>query len=806
MSVIRDLEHMIIPLQDVELATNSFQTIIGKGGYGNVYKGILSLSNQHTEVAVKRLDAKLSGQGLKEFLMEIQLLTRYKHPNIVSLLGFCEQGRTNILIYEYAHRGSLDKYLRSAQNSTCQLTWKQRLNICIQVARGLDHLHNHVAEHERVIHRDIKSANVLIDKNWKAMIADFGLSRIGRANENDTFLVTNVCGTTGYCDPAYQYTGLLTKESDVYSFGVVLFEVLCGRSCFFMDVVSKQRLLPQLAQSYYKKEKLNRIIDPSLDDYKDSISMKRFSRIAYQCLLDDRKGRPTMDLVLQELEKSLNLLEVEEASKLQEHYGTCIADKDEEMGNEFFKNQKYQEAINHYTYYLKRKPEDAKVYSNRAACYVKLGALQEALKDAQKCIELDFSFTKGYAQKGEILYYMKDYEKALETCQNGLKFNAKDNKLLEGVRKCKQEIEKARGKHVDVTRERTDDTRRYIVNESSKNTKPNVMVQEVEEASKLQKNGKSLVDYKDNKDLSDPCETSTTKDEHYQHRPKEILSNVENEEHYDTCIADKDEEKGNEFFKSQKYQEAINHYTYYLKRKPEDAKVYSNRAACYVKLGALQEALKDAQKCIELDFTFAKGYAQKGEILYFMKDYEKALETCQNGLKFDAKDNMLLQGVRKCKQQIEKGKGEHVDVTRERMDHTKRYVGNESFKEKKYQLAIKEINESLIRDPVDALLYNNRAACYIRLGAMQEGLKDAEKCIELDPKLAVGYIRKGEILFFWKQYDKALETYQKGLNTDPEDNELLDGVSCCIRKINKGMYNNKLQNGKQACGQKNIFS
>ncbi|XP_071704113.1 receptor-like protein kinase ANXUR1 [Rutidosis leptorrhynchoides] len=313
----KDLEHLSVSFQLITEATENFTTIIGKGGYGPVYKGHLSLSGQNeltTTVAIKRLDTRISGQGLKEFLTEIQLLSRYKHPNLVSLLGFCNQGPEKALIYEYAHRGSLDKYLSTAENNpTCQLTWEQRLNICIDAARGLDHLHNHVAQHERVIHRDVKSANVLLDSNWRAMISDFGLSKIGRANENDSYLITNACGTHGYCDPSYQHTGILTKESDVYSFGVVLFEVLCGRLCFFKDAEGKQRLLPQLAQSYYKKNKLSRIIDPTLRDYLDSNSMKKFSRIAYQCLLDDREGRPSMDLVLHELERALHLLAVRAA-------------------------------------------------------------------------------------------------------------------------------------------------------------------------------------------------------------------------------------------------------------------------------------------------------------------------------------------------------------------------------------------------------------------------------------------------------------------------------------------------------------
>ncbi|MFS7958854.1 putative protein kinase RLK-Pelle-CrRLK1L-1 family [Helianthus anomalus] len=246
----------------------------------------------------------------------VDMLSRYKHQNLVSLVGFCEELDEKFLVYEYAEHGSLDSYLKPTITTACRpLTWKQRINICVDAARGLDHLHNHVAQNHIIIHRDIKSANILLDRNWKAMIADFGLSKIGRANENDTYLITNASGTHGYCDPAYIHTGILTKESDVYSFGVVLFEVLCGRLCF-INVNSKERFLAPLAQHYYKHKKINLIVDRELKNYMNSDSMTVFSEIAFQCLQDDRKRRPSMGFVLQNLEKAMGLLEMEEAPEL----------------------------------------------------------------------------------------------------------------------------------------------------------------------------------------------------------------------------------------------------------------------------------------------------------------------------------------------------------------------------------------------------------------------------------------------------------------------------------------------------------
>ncbi|PWA91177.1 protein kinase-like domain-containing protein [Artemisia annua] len=303
---------LYIPYADIATATNNFQNILGKGGFGPVYKGELLRFGKLTTVAVKRLQYdERSGQGLKEFLTEIQLLSCYKHSNLVSLLGFCEENNEKVLVYEFAGNGSLERYLRPYKTK-CPLTWKQRVNICIDAARGLNYLHNEVAENQRVIHRDIKSANILLDHNWKGMIADLGLSKIGRANEDVTYLITNACGTSGYCDPAYIETRVLTDKSDVYSFGVVLFELLCGRLCYIDNADPKQRFLAQVARQYHQEQRLNLIIDPDLENHMNSDSVKEFSDLAYQCLEPDRAQRPSMGLVLQTLEETLKLIEFEE--------------------------------------------------------------------------------------------------------------------------------------------------------------------------------------------------------------------------------------------------------------------------------------------------------------------------------------------------------------------------------------------------------------------------------------------------------------------------------------------------------------
>ncbi|XP_071722705.1 uncharacterized protein [Rutidosis leptorrhynchoides] len=304
MSLLKESQHLKIPLKEIELATKNFQLCIGKGGYGMVYKGELSVNGKLTTVAVKRLNEQF-GQGLKEFLMEIQLLTGQKHPNLITLLGYCDEGKEKIIVYEYAERGSLDQYLKHS-GTVYSLTWLERLKICLDAARGLSHLHNHVGKHQTIIHRDIKSANILIDHNWVAKISDLGLSKLSLAGLNRSAVITHACGTHGYLEPEYASSGIVKKESDVYSFGMVLFEVLCGRLCLIMGD-DGLLLSASLVKKCYKENKLDKIVDPVLRDRMSLDSMNGFSKIAYECLLDDREQRPPMDRVAKELEEILKM-------------------------------------------------------------------------------------------------------------------------------------------------------------------------------------------------------------------------------------------------------------------------------------------------------------------------------------------------------------------------------------------------------------------------------------------------------------------------------------------------------------------
>ncbi|GJW69583.1 kinase-like domain, phloem protein 2-like protein [Tanacetum coccineum] len=303
-SFMKELEHLEVKLEEIKSATDNFNenNVIGIGGFGKVYKGELSHSQGKIMVAIKRLDRKY-GQGDPEFLKEIRMLSCYKHTNLISLLGFCKEGDEKILIYEHAYRGSLDRILNNAT-----ITWKQRLNICLDAAKGLSFLHDPNGTQQRVLHRDIKSANILLDENLNAKVSDFGLSKISPANQKYTFLYTSPVGTPGYCDPLYMDTYQLTKESDVYSFGVVLFEILCGKVCFEYSDRNLHVFVP-FWKKCYEEKKLDEIIFQDLKQQMDPSSVETFVDIAYQCLQKAREQRPTMSVVVEQLKAALEINE-----------------------------------------------------------------------------------------------------------------------------------------------------------------------------------------------------------------------------------------------------------------------------------------------------------------------------------------------------------------------------------------------------------------------------------------------------------------------------------------------------------------
>ncbi|XP_028758726.1 receptor-like protein kinase FERONIA [Neltuma alba] len=291
-------------IDEIRAATSNFDDvfIVGVGGFGNVYKGYID--DGTVPVAIKRLKPG-SQQGLREFQTEIEMLSQLRHNHLVPLIGYCNDGNEMILVYEFMARGALRDHIYDSDNPP--LSWKQRLAMCIGAARGLHYLHT--GANRNIIHRDVKSTNILIDEKWVAKISDFGLSKIGPTGLSKSHISTVVKGSMGYLDPEYYKRQRLTEKSDIYSFGVVLLEVLCGRPPLIRNVEKQKLSLVEWVRKCHHEGVIHQAVDPFLVESITPECLKAFSDMALKCLVEDGNERPSMNDVVWGLEFALQLQE-----------------------------------------------------------------------------------------------------------------------------------------------------------------------------------------------------------------------------------------------------------------------------------------------------------------------------------------------------------------------------------------------------------------------------------------------------------------------------------------------------------------
>ncbi|KAI4374377.1 hypothetical protein MLD38_012381 [Melastoma candidum] len=291
----------IFTLGELERATEKFSStrVLGEGGFGRVYRGVL---DDGTEIAVKLLKRDHQN-GDRELIAEVEMLSRLHHRNLVKLIGVCIERRTRCLVYELVRNGSVESHLHGSDKSNGPLDWDGRMKIAMGAARGLAYLHED--SNPRVIHRDFKASNVLLEEDFTPKVSDFGLAR--EATEGSQHISTRVMGTFGYVAPEYAMTGHLLVKSDVYSFGVVLLELLTGRKPVDMSQPQGQESLVTWARPLLtSREGVEQLVDPSLDGAYDFDHVAKVASIASMCVHLEVSQRPFMGEVVQALKLIYN--------------------------------------------------------------------------------------------------------------------------------------------------------------------------------------------------------------------------------------------------------------------------------------------------------------------------------------------------------------------------------------------------------------------------------------------------------------------------------------------------------------------
>ncbi|XP_078434091.1 putative serine/threonine-protein kinase At1g01540 isoform X2 [Wolffia australiana] len=292
-------------LRELEAATGGFAAdrVIGEGGYGIVYHGVLEDGSQ---VAVKNL-LNNRGQAEKEFKVEVEAIGRIRHKNLVRLLGYCAEGAHRMLVYEFVDNGNLDQWLHGNIGSACPLSWDTRMNIILGTAKGLVYLHEGLEP--KIVHRDIKSSNILIDKQWNPRVSDFGLAKM--LGSERSYVTTRVMGTFGYVAPEYAKTGMLNEKSDVYSFGILVMEIISGRSPVDYSRPPGEVSLVDWLKTMVTDRNADGILDPRIPDKPPSRALKKALLVALRCVDPDSQKRPKMGHVI-------HMLEIEDLSYREE--------------------------------------------------------------------------------------------------------------------------------------------------------------------------------------------------------------------------------------------------------------------------------------------------------------------------------------------------------------------------------------------------------------------------------------------------------------------------------------------------------
>ncbi|KAG9135263.1 hypothetical protein Leryth_024674 [Lithospermum erythrorhizon] len=288
---------------ELRSATNDFNcdNKLGEGGFGSVYKGTLS---DERIVAVKKLSVS-SSQGKSQFVAEIAAISAVQHRNLVKLYGCCIDGDNRLLVYEYLENRSLDKALFGTGKTGVYLDWPTRFDVCLGVARGLAYLHED--SRVKIVHRDVKASNILLDSELNPKISDFGLAKL--YDEKMTHISTHVAGTFGYLAPEYAMRGHLTEKADVFSFGVVALEMVSGRANCDSNLGEEEKFLLEWTWNLHESNQQIELVDKDLQEF-DEVEVKRVIGVALMCTQTSLGLRPSMSRVVAMLSGDVELATV----------------------------------------------------------------------------------------------------------------------------------------------------------------------------------------------------------------------------------------------------------------------------------------------------------------------------------------------------------------------------------------------------------------------------------------------------------------------------------------------------------------
>uniref|UniRef100_A0A0D9VD29 Protein kinase domain-containing protein n=1 Tax=Leersia perrieri TaxID=77586 RepID=A0A0D9VD29_9ORYZ len=293
----------IFSLKELQSATNNFNydNKLGEGGFGSVYWGQLWDGSQ---IAAKRLKS-WSNKAENEFAVEVVVLATVRHKSLLSLRGYCAEGQERLIVYDYMPNQSLHSHLHGQHAAECHLGWERRMKIAIDSAEGIAYLHHHATPH--IIHRDIKSSNVLLDKNFQARVSDFGFAKL--IPDGATHVTTRVKGTLGYLAPEYAMLGKASESCDVFSFGVLLLELASGKRPVEKINPTTKLTITEWALPLARDKKFKEIADPKLKDIFVEAELKRMVLVGLACAQNKPEQRPIMSEVVE-------LLKGESAEKL----------------------------------------------------------------------------------------------------------------------------------------------------------------------------------------------------------------------------------------------------------------------------------------------------------------------------------------------------------------------------------------------------------------------------------------------------------------------------------------------------------